>query len=414
MFKQLFIFLLVLMYLYTLTFNIFMTSVFRIPAPLIFCIPLIFLFRNRLMEPFRYKFEVIVFFLAAGIYFLIGQQVINLFFAVVIIIVCCSLYFNYFIGYDFTRFKMSIWIFYSLLSLSAIIMLLDHIYKLESIRSLLIGEPVMQSPSGISVFIFTYGYQLAALVSFLAILSATHKKSLIIHLFTIGICMILILYGMQRSVLITFLFSVVVFWLLFYRYKVVLMFGLIIIMSISLSSSIEVLTTGTQQNILTKNEKNKEAGENRGGLLIENFKVISNYPFGLIFYGKTWNDVVKHNPVYKSGIKTISSHNAYLMFLTYSGLVLSLLFFYLIYRKIFQIIIHALRHIKDKNNALMVCLSFSFLSISLNSFFHNEWLLAASGPTLFLYFSILQLDAIQNKKAQSEPDSKEQPKLIIH
>lgn len=397
MLKKICLLVLVFMYLYTLTFNIFMTSVFRIPAPIIFAIPLIVLFRNPLVDSFKYMYEILVFFLAAVLYFLLGEGNIVTFFSVMIIIICCSMYFNFFVAYSSERFKLSIIIFYSLLFISGVVMLLDHVYKIGSIRSFLIGQQVQQSPSGISVMVFTYGYQLAAFVSFLAIWVASRSKSLLLHFFSIGVCLVFILYGMQRSALMAFIFCLVVFWILYFRSKAVIMFGMICITGIFLSTSIQNLSNGKQDNILNKNERNKDAGENREGLMLENFKVIADYPFGLIFSGKHWNDVVKHNVVYKSGTQIISSHNAYLMFITYTGIILGIFFLVLIYRKVGLITWYALTHVRDKKNALLVALCFSFIGISINSCFHNEWLLAASGPSIFLYFSILHYHTVQPK-----------------
>lgn len=388
------------MYLYTLTFNIFLTEVFRVPAPLIFCIPLVFVFGDPINKPFKYKSEIIVFFLANLLYVLIGLQSITSFFSILITICCCSLFFNYFIGNDRKKFNLSVWIFYLLLALSAVVLLLDHKYNVISIRSFLVGQTAVQSPSGIAVMIFTYGYQLAAFTAFIAIISATYKNSLLMHLFSVSLCLILILYGMQRSSLIAFMSSLMLFWIFYYRYRAVLIIALVLIASVFLNSYIHELSTGKQQNIFSKNEKSKSAGENRAGFVTENFKIISDYPFGLIISGRTWNDVVKRNPVYRNTPTIVSSHNAYLMFITYLGIVPGLVFLFLIYRKIVKISWFALKYIRDKNNALLVGLCFSFLSVSLNSFFHNEWLLGASGPTLFLYFSILHLYSLQTKKEE--------------
>ena len=38
----------------------------------------------------------------------------------------------------------------------------------------------------------------------------------------------------------------------------------------------------------------------------------------------------------------------------------------------------------------MIGLLFAFIGVSLNALSHSAWLISADGPTLFLFFSILQ------------------------
>jgi hypothetical protein len=49
-----------------------------------------------------------------------------------------------------------------------------------------------------------------------------------------------------------------------------------------------------------------------------------------------------------------------------------------------------IKHIRLKDNALLLSLFFSFLAVSINALFHNAWLFTTDGPTLFLYFGVLQ------------------------
>jgi hypothetical protein len=127
-------------------------------------------------------------------------------------------------------------------------------------------------------------------------------------------------------------------------------------------------------------------------LTAENLRIYSEYPLGLVFYGKTWGDVIYRNQVFSSGI---TSHNAYLMFMTYLGPFLGIGFLFVIYIGVFRIAYHALKEIKKRENALLVCLCFSFIAVSINAVAHNAWLLSADGPTLFLYFSILHFDKVK-------------------
>lgn len=390
------------LYLYTLTFNIFMSSGIRFPAPLIFSMPLVLLFNkqyeNILLQRFYYKQEVFFFLIGAMLLFLIAQQSLKTFFVVLIIVGCCIMYFNYFIGTDFKRLIFSVWVFYALLLLSSIIMLLNHLYpeQIIALRSLLVDEVVRQTPSGISPSIFSFGYQLSALVSFAVIASICFQKHILIKVAIFILSIVLILYGMNRSVLVSFAFSVGLFWILYYRFKTLLIVGGLICCGLLFKSFIEDLSTGRKQNILAKNEMNVK--ENREDLMIENLKIIADNPYGLAFYGKSWTDVAKRNPAFRMGEEgLVTSHNAYLMFITYLGIVVGSLFLWLFYKKIISIFWCAVMHIRNRENALMISLCFSFLAVSINSFFHNEWLLAGSGPTVFLYFCIIQLSEIKKQ-----------------
>ena len=146
-------------------------------------------------------------------------------------------------------------------------------------------------------------------------------------------------------------------------------------------------------NILAKNIDN-DPDHNRTLLVAENLRIYADHPFGLIFYGKNWSDVIYRNQVFASGI---TSHNAYLMFITYLGPFLGLGLLIIIYIKVLRIGFNAIKEIRLKENALLICLCFSFLGISINALSHNAWLISADGPTLFLYFSILHFDKVKSE-----------------
>ncbi len=397
---------LMFLYLYTLTFDIFMTNVIRLPSPLVFVLPLIFLNAPG-DSKFRYTRELIAVYISSFFFFLLGQEQMKPFFVNAIIITLCAIYFNYFIGNSRERLKLSVWIFYGLLAFSAIIMLLNHAYgtKVDYIRSKLVGEIVMQSPSGIAPFIFNFGYQLTTLVSFLMVSAMAFRKHLLIQVGAFAICILLILYGMNRSVLIGFAVSAGLFALLFYRIKFALILAGLIGLAVYFNSAIEGLSANRQQNILSKQER--KADENRDDLMIENLKIIADYPFGLMVYGKSWNQVARYNPTFQREVGLVTSHNAYLMFVTYLGILPGLTLLILLYFKVGKIFIGALRHIKKKENALLLSLCCSFTAAAINSCFHNDWFLGGNGPTVFLYFCIIQLARIQTKTAEAKVEVSE-------
>ncbi len=137
---------------------------------------------------------------------------------------------------------------------------------------------------------------------------------------------------------------------------------------------------------------NNDPEYNRTLLMSENINIFADYPLGLVFYGKNWSNVIYRNQVFASGI---TSHNAYFMFITYLGPFLGLGLLIIIYSSIIKIGFNALKEIRLKDNALLICLCFSFLGISINAVSHNAWLLSADGPTVFLYFSIIHLNKIK-------------------
>ncbi|WP_207533048.1 O-antigen ligase family protein [Desertivirga arenae] len=317
-----------------------------------------------------------------------------------IITVSCSLYFNYFIGESKERLKLSIRIFFALLVLSALIMVANHVEpaKIIVLRSLLVGEPVQQSPSGITPWIFSFGFQIAALTTFAVVASAVYKRAILFQAIVFTSALTLLLLGMNRSAFLVFALAVGLFWLLYFRFKTVLIIGSLLCIAVVLKSEIAALSTGRQQNILAKNSN--KINENRSSLTIENLKIIEDYPLGIAFSGKTWNQVAIHNPAFRIGeTGLVTSHNGYLMFITYLGIVIGSLLLFLIYQNVFKIFIKVIKGLKDPDNALLAALCFSLMAISVNSCFHNESLLAGSGPILFLYFSVLHLSKIQSNEA---------------
>lgn len=384
-------FVLFFMFIYVTTFNIFLTGLFRVPAPMVFLAPLLLFYRNRTVR-FQYSYQLLLFFIAAMLYMLIAQEEIASFFAFLINLCCVVLFFNYILAHNKQRLIGAIAVFYCLLFFSGIIMLIDHRINITQFRAILSAGNILQSPSGISDTIFSFGYQMAALTSFILACTIMFKSNWFVNITLLLVAICFIFFGMQRSVLVAFSVSGFLLLLFYYKSKSILFFLAIVgLLFVGQGYVGQFSEDKNQLNILSKNVKNSSRGEMRGSLMSENIKVISNYPFGLLFYNKSWNDVVKHNYVYKSGPHVITSHNAYLMFITYLGPVLAISLLILLYHRLSQIIWHSLKYIHLRENIILASLSCSFISVSVNSFFHNEWLLAGNGPTLFLYFCILQL-----------------------
>ncbi len=380
------------LYLYALSFGVFMTETFRIPAPLIFCIPLIIFFKEG-KTPFLYTKELALLIASFFCYNVIGMSDIKTFAANSISVIVCIGFFNIFVNDNLKRYNSSIIIFYLLLTFSSIIMVLNHIYpEINSLRAVLMDEPIIQSPAGIATSQFTFGYQLAALGPFLLLYTILFRKPFLFQLFMFLSCLVFIYLGMQRSVFVTFILSVGLFLLIYYRMKSAIIIAFASVLSVLFYQVILKDNIDSRYNILAKNLDN-DPEYNRSLLLEENLNIYAYYPLGLIFYGKGWSDVIYRNQVFATGI---TSHNAYFMFITYLGPFLGLGLLILIYSSIIKIGFNALKEIRKKENALLICLCFSFIGISLNALSHNAWLLSADGPTVFLYFSILHLQKFKS------------------
>lgn len=388
-------------YLYTLSFGIFMTQIFRIPAPLVFCLPLILFFKEGKL-PFLYAKQAILFFSALFFYDFIGMADRLAFFASLIVISCCIFYFNFFVGYNRRRFNISMAIFYVLLFFSAVIMVLNHFFpaRIDQLRSTLLNDTIMQSPAGLALTQFNYGYQLAALVSFIFVFTHVFRLNILVKLLAFIICVTFIYLGMNRSVFITFLSSSFLFVVFYYRYKSIFIISAAVLIGFVSYAFIIKENFDAKNNIIAKNEGKNANYYNRVGLSEENLKVYADYPFGLIFYGKNWGEVTYRSTIFTNGL---TSHNAYLMFFTYLGPFLGLGLLIFLYYNIGKIFLGVLSKIKLRENALLIGLCFSFLGVSINAFSHNGWLVSADGPTLFLYFSILHLAKIQAYHNAQEP-----------
>lgn len=388
-------------YLYTLSFGIFMTQIFRIPAPLVFCLPLILFFKEGKL-PFLYTKEAMLFFSALFFYDFIGMADRLAFFASLIVISCCIFYFNFFVGYSRGRFNLSMAIFYMLLFFSAVIMVLNHFFpaRIDQLRSTLLNDTIMQSPAGLALTQFNYGYQLAALVSFIFVFTHVFRLNILVKLLAFIICVTFIYLGMNRSVFVTFLSSSFLFVVFYYRYKSIFIISAAVLIGFVSYAFIIKENFDAKNNIMAKNEGKNANYYNRVGLSEENLKVYADYPFGLIFYGKNWGEVTYRSTIFTNGL---TSHNAYLMFFTYLGPFLGLGLLIFLYYNIGKIFLGVLSKIKLRENALLIGLCFSFLGVSINAFSHNGWLVSADGPTLFLYFSILHLAKIQAYHNAQEP-----------
>ncbi|RZL51216.1 MAG: hypothetical protein EOP00_00305 [Pedobacter sp.] len=387
LFKRVTIFLSMLAFIYTIAFGIFLTDLVRIPAPLIFGLLPLF-FATSPLSGFAYHKELILSSLALFLYCIVGNNDFKSFGASMITITSCLCYFNYFVGTSGFRYRLSIAIFVCLLATSMVLMLFDHFDAnlIDPIRELSVGEPVKQSPSGIATTQFTFGYQLAAFCTFSVVGVVSHRRSIFIIIAVCLFCLLCMFFGMNRSAFLVFFVTTGLFIIGYYRWKAIAIIGLILLLSIGIYQVILKENINNKNNILSKNQAKQANDFNRATMSIENLKIMAEYPYGLIFYGKTWKQATYRNPLFVDGL---SSHNAYLMFITYLGPFIGLGLLAAIYLHIFKLFWSNLRMIKRRKYALFTSILFSFIAVSLNAFSHNGWLLSVDGPTLFLYIAIL-------------------------
>ncbi|QNN44274.1 hypothetical protein [Pedobacter roseus] len=403
--KKILILLLVVVYIYALTFDIFLNNYFKFPAVAVgVAIALLFPARGDLQ--FIGMRELWLLFLANFFYYVLGQDQIKPLMVNLLIFIGCALYFNFFVGNNPGRLKMSVIVFFSCLALSALVMGADHINPLATIiwRERLIGGEIVQSPSGICTSIFTFGYQVAALSTFAFLYTLFSGKSFIVVMLVLMMAIVPIFYGMQRSALMVFAIGSVLAIVFYFRMKSIPILVGVAVLGLVFFSTISRYNGNAQENILSKAQQNSERGEDRSGLVTENIKIYSDYPLGLLFYNRQWSDVSRHNPIYQGGL---TSHNAYLMFITYLGPLVGIILLLSIYWRVGKIFKSVIVDIRNPKSALQAALCFTFLAISLNSLFHNAWLVNANGPTVFLFFCILQLNAINSKKKIYDHPEKE-------
>jgi hypothetical protein len=347
-------------------------------------------FYNIPIQRFAYWTETILFTIALVLYYFIGQNDFKSLFLCITTIGMCALYFNYFVGFNKFRFNLTVIIFFALLFFSMLLMVLDHSYQsiIDPLRSFLLDEPIKQSPAGLAITQFAFGYQVAAFTAFILVLTITLRFNLLITFLVFLASMAFIYLGMNRSALVSFVISITVFIFIYYWYKAAVVFiGFALVAGFFIYTYALKSNVDQKNNIMAKNEAKQANDFNRLALASENLAIYSNYPFGLVFYGKSWEEVTYRNPVFPDGL---SSHNAYLMFLTYLGPFLGFGLLGAIYYRIYKLYWIIFKHIKLKSNAILISMLFSLLAVSFNAFSHTGWLLNADGPTLFLYYGILQ------------------------
>jgi len=398
--KKVFVFCAMAFYLYSLTFGLFLTGYVPIPAPIIFGVCLLPFVKAPVLR-FTYLKEVTFLALSLFLYYIIGMNDGKTFFVTVIIILACACYFNYFVGLNRLRFNISIIFFYSLLLISMVIMVLDHSYGdvIDPIRSMLLGEEVKQSPSGLAFTQFTFGYQIAAFSAFAFVLVCVFRQSVIVQVVVLCICLAFVYLGMNRSAFISFTVAAVLFLFIYYRYKAVFLVTASVLVAFAVYFFVLKDNTDSKNNILSKNTAKEDIEVNRADMASENLKIYADYPFGLIFYGKNWEEASYRNPAFPFGL---TSHNAYLMFVTYLGPFLGIGLLFGIYFRISRLFWLTIKHVHFKNRGLFLALCFSFLAVSVNALFHNAWLVTADGPTLFLFFAIMQAAKIYGLTDEKE------------
>lgn len=385
-------------YFYTLLFDIYLNNFFRVPTIIVGLI-LSFVFMKK-KTTFLFGWEFLFLLLGNLFYYVIGQADLKTFFINYSIIVTCGLYFNCFVAQNYNRFKASVVLFALLLSFSVIVMFGDRSFpdRVDVYRALLIGGDIVQSPSGICASIFTFGYQIAAVSTLVFLYFLLTKRHFLIVLAIFLLCTISIFFGMQRSAFVAFSLATIICVINYYKAKAIpVIMGALVIGSLFFVFGSEK-EDNTQGNILTKNTQNEANGEDRSGLVFEDLKIYSNYPLGLVFYNLQWSDVSKNDPAFSGGL---TSHNAYLMFFTYLGPFLGVLLFLAIYKNVYKAFKQVLSGVHDRRNALFIALGFALFAVSINSLFHNAWLLNANGPTVFLYFSVIHFSKTFFKDTES-------------
>jgi len=374
-------------YLYTLAFSIFMPDAFRIPA-IVTVFPLL-LFKHPSAKGFEYSKELILCIAAVFLYNVIGMNDFPGFFATSMVIGACFLYFNYFIGNSKTRLYATLAIFATLLLGSMIVMVLDHFSQsaTDQLRSRLLGEQVKQSPAGLATTQFTFGYQVVAFTTFLFLTLLAYRRHLFMQIIGFVACLVCLYLGMNRSAFVCFSIISTIYILAAFRFKGVLVIATTIIFTVIALNYASDQNFGGKDNILSKNRAKEANDFNREDLSAENLKIIGDYPFGLIFYGKKWEDVVYKNPRFPSGL---SSHNAYLMFITYLGPILGTALLLMLYLPMASVGARLITR-PSAHNPLLIAVFGTFVALSLNAFSHNGWLLNADGPSVFFFFCLVHL-----------------------
>lgn len=387
MFKKVLLMALMTVYLYTLAFSLFMPDAIKFPV-VATVLPLL-LFKHPSAKRFEYGRELLICLVAVFLYNVVGMNDFKGFFATAMIIGACFLYFNYFIGHSQRRLHTSLAIFTGLLLFSMLIMVFDHYNQgsIDPIRSMLVGEKVKQSPAGIAVTQFTFGYQVVCFTTFIFLLALAYRWHFLVQIISFLICIACLYFGMNRSAFVCFSAVSVVYILAAFRLKGILLITTIIVFTIVFANYASDNNFGGKDNILSKNEAKEANDFNRADLSAENLKIIADYPLGLIFYNKRWEDVVYKNPTFPAGL---TSHNAYLMFITYLGPFIGIGMLLLLYLPLASA---GTRLIKRPENyePLLLAVFGAFLALSLNALSHNAWLLDGDGPSVFFFFCLLHL-----------------------
>jgi hypothetical protein len=374
-------------YLYTLAFSLFMPDALKFPA-VVTVFPLL-LFKSPSVNRFAYRNELILCLVCVFLYNVVGMNDFKGFFATAIIIGACFLYFNYFIGDSKKRLHTSIAIFIVLLCFSMLIMVLDHSIPgtIDPLRSTLLGEKVKQSPAGIAVTQFTFGYQVVSFTTFIFLLILAYRRHFFIQLAGFAICLTCLYLGMNRSAFVCFSAVSTAYIMAAFRFKGVLLLVAIVAFTIVVTNYAADNNFGGKDNILSKNEAKEANDFKRTDLSAENLKIIADYPLGLIFYNKKWEDVVYKNPTFPSGL---TSHNAYLMFITYLGPILGSALLLMLYAPLMLVGVRLIKR-PEEYDPLLLAVFGAFLALSINALSHNAWILNADGPSVFFFFCLLHL-----------------------
>lgn len=406
--RKVFIFGLMTAYLYTLAFTIFITDRIKIPATILI-VPLL-LFRYVPVKAFAYWKETLLILFALLLYNIVGMADVRAFSAGLLTTGGCAVYFNYFVGDSRKRLYASIIIFTGLLFVSMLILVVDHYNQdaIDPIRSRLIDDEVKQSPAGIAPTQFAFGYQVVAFTTFVFIAAISYRLNMLFQLICLAICFLFLFFGMNRSAFVCFVVTSVMFILIAFRLKGFLLLAVVALIVGSIYQDIVNTPPLNKNNILSKNQA-KEADEfNRSELTAENLKIMEDYPWGLIFYGKTWEEVVYRNPAFPSGL---SSHNAYLMFITYVGPVFGIGILIMLYSLILKTGIQ-LAAGPLKYDPMLVALFGAFLALSLNALSHTAWLLNADGPSIFFFFALIHTIKFQQALPEQSYKSLEASPIV--
>lgn len=309
------------------------------------------------------------------------------------VLLSCIAVFRYLVGSDARRYVSICRLFCLMLIVSSLVLFVSQFAPILGlgIRVLVLGDGVLLRPypSGLSLFVHTYGYQAAALggicVAFIHCARTARpgdgSRLTLVLLYTAAV----LLFSMQRSAVLSTVAAACIAGLVLGVRPYLRVVAIVAVLGLVLSAY-PGSQRAIERSVIGKDRSDTVKGA-RLELQTETLTIIKDHPWGLILEGRDWD----HSLFRWGGAlsqKGLSAHNAYLMIIAYLGVPAVFLLGAILIPTL-RIAVCLLRTPPNGPSGMWPsAMALVLVATLCNALLHNSSIFTAEGSTIFSFVAV--------------------------